>query len=1602
MAEEKDYSQFSVPKLDLKKISFTSWKDRLNNAMNWHTAKAKRRASEKGIVLGFTYRDVLEGEKGKKPISPDLTDKSTAEIEFLRKEFAYRDSMWDEITHHLVVALTNSIDNTFWRSHGINCWKQGDSITAFQLWSVVTTYYEPASDEELRRAWLDYQISYSMNYGNIKEYIHNVALKRAKVNELAEKELGKSDFIPESHVCLGIMSVMPRMVNIDGDLKREISLNRLESRLISILGVKNRSQVIDAGGFKLSVFVDENASTTEKERPRKRERNPLEPRKEPDSKRFKKSPRENGGYETPRDYCHYCKGLYNQNGKGHGYLDCPKSKDDKEKGISRKNIFSTFDKVGKYKPASRSDKAKKYKDKVEVIVDVNCINITSNRDSEDGEIKETHAIGVRTPDYDAIDDPLKEQEDFYMTEVEETGSFNINVTNDSVSDLLREFQAHKNAIDAKVRKSCLHLLNQSFEKTNDDWVLDSGCGHHLTGDEKYFIHKEVDISLSFSYGNGKSLKNSHKGSIKLYLQGIKGVSPYILPNVALVPGQTTNILSEFGLKSDGIHIIESQDQKYKYLLLKDTLIGVARAIKGVYYVRHLNWKTRQAVCAAVRTKLVKPPAVTDMTRVETVLKETHLRFCHLNKDFTIRVISEGLVDGIPRFTKSTLYKVPFFCQVCAKMNKTRMSFRNLEGSKASEILGRLHMDTCGPLKISGVYGTLGDARYFLSIKDDLSSFRWTYILKQKSQAAEKIKELLLQIEKENKHKVHTIRTDGGTEFVNKNLQKFCNDHGVKFQKSNRYHPEENGSAERDHGVKLSRVRSMLEMAEMAPKWWPYALMHATDVLNMTPCAKLLGKTPYEVKYGKRPSITDLPIWGLTCFAYLPNELRRDKKLGSRAIKCRFLGCAKDYKSYVLWSLEDNKLIHSRDVLFDSTEQASFIKKSFSDGSLPRLDKEQRHQIDLLIEEKSSTVEEQPTSIMENPTSEVVGVPMEPNTGILTSEPTPDEPSETRSTEIVGVPSQTRSTNRVSVPLQGSKRKQSERKVPITSQELALAPRPSRKRRKPGYLSDYVCHYHDQIESDLKKLGKVKITIPKNVKLAWASEHKVFWRGATDSEYDSLIENDTWKLVPLPEGRKALPCHWVLAVKYNADGTIERFKARLVINGQFQQFGVDFDEIYAPVARFESLRIILALGTILDCHIHQMDVSTAFLNGKLPDGQKIYMFQPPGYRNSQKGDYVCELKKSLYGLKQAPRIWYQVLHQFLTSIGFVRCSKEFCLYVRKGGDRWCIVVVYVDDLTILSPWIDCINQTKQELSSRFKMKDLGDVNYLLKVEIKRDRSKRLLGLSQKKYIGDLLQKYGLVDSNPVATPEDPNLKLVKETRMTAKEIAEQPYDYRGLIGSLQYLVRGSRPDLANVVRELSQFLSCYNKSHWIAALRVLKYLKGSSTYGLLMDGNQEKVNYEVYTDASFASREDRRSVSGFTVQMAGCSVSWSSRKQDCISQHTGEAELVALSEGIKESEWIYFLLREIGMELKVPVQVWCDSVTAIASVKNPGNHRATKHIEVRHLYARDIFEKGRIKLDYVSTHEMLADAMTKGLPTKPFLYLREKLGVKDLSEFFDIE
>jgi hypothetical protein len=298
---------------------------------------------------------------------------------------------------------------------------------------------------------------------------------------------------------------------------------------------------------------------------------------------------------------------------------------------------------------------------------------------------------------------------------------------------------------------------------------------------------------------------------------------------------------------------------------------------------------------------------------------------------------------------------------------------------------------------------------------------------------------------------------------------------------------------------------------------------------------------------------------------------------------------------------------------------------------------------------------------------------------------------------------------------------------------------------------------------------------------------------------------TWEVVDLPPDREAIGCRWVYAVKTKPDGTFEKAKARLVAQGFTQVPGMDYFEITSPVAKFDSLRALIALATQFDWEIHTMDVKGAYLNCTLEE--EIYMKQPPGF--SDETEQVFRLKLTLYGLKQAGRRWHKRLKQELIDLGFTQSWADECVFIRIIEDRIEILIVYVDDLGIFTNSLPGLERTKNELKKLFEMTDLGPITKILGLKVDRDRENGTLKLSQGPYIDKILERFKMQDAHPVNTPIAPNTKL------RAPEIPKIHPLYAQAIGSLMYAALGTRPDIAFAVQHLSQFTSQHNEEHWTA-------------------------------------------------------------------------------------------------------------------------------------------------------------------------------------------
>lgn len=482
----------------------------------------------------------------------------------------------------------------------------------------------------------------------------------------------------------------------------------------------------------------------------------------------------------------------------------------------------------------------------------------------------------------------------------------------------------------------------------------------------------------------------------------------------------------------------------------------------------------------------------------------------------------------------------------------------------------------------------------------------------------------------------------------------------------------------------------------------------------------------------------------------------------------------------------------------------------------------------------------------------------------------------------------------------------------------------------------------------------------------------------EKELETLRRNETWSLVPRPKNKKVLSHKWVFKTKWNSKGGIEKYKARLVARGHTQEAGIDYEEIFAPVARYEIIRTLLAAAVEEEMHVHQMDVVSAYVQGNLHDN--IYMEQPRLYEE-ENNDVVCKLHKPLYGLKQSGHEWYKRLDEFVTQQGGYRNEADPCLYVFEKNEKRVIMAIYVDDLVLASKDLNELNHVKQKLKSEFEITDQGQITDILGIHVEREGKTGWIKLSQEKYINDLLKKFNMDSAKTVSTPIESNTKITKDLGPKSDEERDQMKNrpYRELIGSLIYLSNATRPDIVYAANTLSRYCSNPGEEHWQMAKRVIRYLKGTKSYGIKYVKNGQRM--EAYTDSDWGGDiEDRRSQSGSVLTLASGAISWKSKKQPIVSLSTMEAEYIALSEVSKEVIYLRRLLMHMQFYSLVesPINVFCDSQSAIELAKNAVYHKRSKHIDIRYHFTRELIEKNEIRVVYLKTESMLADIFTKAL------------------------
>lgn len=917
---------------------------------------------------------------------------------------------------------------------------------------------------------------------------------------------------------------------------------------------------------------------------------------------------------------------------------------------------------------------------------------------------------------------------------------------------------------------------------------------------------------------------------------------------------------------------------------------------------------------------------------ENNLNILHRRLGHLNMNDTIKLVKNHMVDGIKNV--NTSQSDADFCESCKLGKQTRLPFKNSTSGRSKRPLELIHSDVVGPITPD----SYNDCRYIVTFIDDYTHFAMIYVIKSKSEVYDKFREYYNLSTVHFERKISRLRCDNGGEYISDKIRQFCREKGIKLEYTNPYTPQQNGVAERFNRNLMDRARTMVIDANLDKMFWSEAVLAATYVINRSPTSVFKdqreNKTPAEIWFGKKPNLANLKIFGCTAYVHMPSEKRT--KLDAKSYKCIMMGYTPN--GYRLWDPLKNKIIFSRDVVFNeiNLKQQACLKPS----------------IDVTDLELS-------------------------NSGGVMDQFSVDVPSNNNSSPIINVSSDSDSTASDST---------------VIEQHLQHSTPVSRTRRVVRRPDRYGTNIYDIMsESAIDSLYALNAegfveSVPLTVEEAKESDDWHNWKGAMQEEFSSLIANNTWSLIELPRNKNLVDCKWIFKIKRNDHGNIVRYKARLVARGFTQVKGFDYGETYAPVTRLSTFRVLLVIANQFGLHVHQMDVTCAFLQGDLKE--EIYMKQPIGFEHSNK-NLVCKLNKAIYGLKQSSKCWNVRFHNFVVNkLGFRRSLSDYCLYIKVVNKIKCFILIYVDDIILASNDLVDMQHIKNCLMSEFKMKDLKNINFFLGMKINYDVDKGIVELSQQQYLQSVLKRFRMEDCKDIATPMEYGLKLESNEDL---QLTDKPY--RELIGCLMYGMLATRPDLCASISYFSRFQTNAQDDHWNYLKRVLRYVKGTLNAKMVYKREPNDLNLIGYADADWANDiNDRKSISGYVFKLFGSTVSWASRKQLCVTVSSTEAEYIALCEASKEALWLKGLVNDFNIFQINYVSIFEDNQGCMRIAEDPKEHKLMKHVDTKYHFVRELVQNEVIDLHYIRTDDQIADVMTKPLQKRQFIKLRKGLNI----------
>ncbi|CAN0870467.1 Retrovirus-related Pol polyprotein from transposon TNT 1-94 [Linum grandiflorum] len=1103
----------------------------------------------------------------------------------------------------------------------------------------------------------------------------------------------------------------------------------------------------------------------------------------------------------------------------------------------------------------------------------------------------------------------------------------------SSQDLSQLVQAELARVLPQALNSAFATLGLSGNAITLPWFLDSAAFNHMTGDASIFDSYTPLRNQSVEVANGQHLDIAGVGTVK--------TSTITLPSTLHVPNLVPNLVSVGQLTESGCDVLFGKSGCIIQDRVTRTKLGQGSKQGRNYHLASFTNRRadqeRDGNSCGVFDSFSSNSYSVKLTS-EQLWYLWHNRLGHPHSS---RLLDMFRNNSLPVTNNMHKFSVPE-CLSCIAAKTIALPFHS-STTEIHDSFALIHTDVWGPSPVTSRLGY----RYFVLFIDHKTRFTWVYFLRLKSELILVLKEFVTMIQTQFNRRVKMFRSDPGGEFTSSALHQYFRDNGILFQQSCPGVSEQNGLVERKHRHVLDLTRALLLESRVPPQFWVETVRTVVHLINSQPTPVLSQTSPYEQLYGKLPDYSRLRVFGCSCFVLLPKKDRN--KLSAKTVRCVFLGYSDHHKGYVCYDPIHRRIHIAYHVIF--LEHLFYYHNPpppltptpphlphFFDESIPHLPATISTAATMSTDTISPSPHHIPSSSSHSPISST------PSTPISTASPLHNLPSSPIQPPTIATP-----------PIQPRRSSRSTQGIP------------------PSRFTDYVSYSTDVV------------SVPTSYKQAYADPN---WNAAMHDEFHALHENHTWTVVDRPHSALVIGSGWVFTTKFNPDGSLERYKARLVAHGNRQEYGLDYDETFAPVAKMKSVRVLLALAAQSEWPLYQLDFKNAFLHGTLKE--TVYMEYPPGFPKPTP-NAVCLLHRSLYGLKQAPRAWFETFQSLLLTSGFQQSKNDPSLFTKTSPRGITVLLLYVDDMILSGSDTQGISEIRSILSSQFKLKELGELSYFLGLQVSRS-SKGIL-VSQQKYISDLLAMARLSDCRPCSTPMELNLKL-----STAHgDPVPDPTLYRRLVGSLVYLT-STRPDLSYAVQVVSQFLSDPRMPHQQVVFRILRYLQGTRDHGLFFPARCE-FRLTAYADADYAGCIDtRRSTSGWCVAFGDSLVSWRCKKQDKVSKSSTEAEYRSMSDVCSEVVWLIRLLTDLGVSVPTPVHLFGDNTSAIQIAANPVLHERTKHIETHIHYIRDLVHDETVKLFYVSSEEQVADLLTKAVSTSRHWFLSGKLMLRSRHQF----